>query len=172
MHALPTLLLTFVLAQASGFDTDITVPPEAHPALQAKADGVQIYTCKAQGLSYDWVFKAPEAKLTDLSGQPLGTHAAGPVWTATDGSSIKGKVVAQKVAADPLSVPWLLLAATPDPATTGSMSRISFVRRSDTSGGVAPVDGCDASHVNTDIRVPYSATYTFYTADKAASDKK
>ena len=158
------MALGLVLGQGSGIDFDITVPTNARPAFEAKGDGVQIYTCTPQGLSYAWVFKAPEAKLSDASGQPLGTHGAGPVWTAVDGSSVRGKVIAQKVAADPLSVPWLLLETRSD-AARGTMGGIVFVRRSDTRGGVAPVDGCDATHAAQDVRVPYTATYTFYKAE-------
>ena len=158
------MVLGLALGQGSGIDFDITMPTDARPAFEAKANGAQIYTCTPQGLSYAWVFKAPEAKLSDASGQPLGTHAAGPVWTAADGSSVRGKVIAQKVAADPLSVPWLLLEAKSDAAKGTTMAGIVFVRRSDTRGGVAPVDGCDATHLGQDVRVPYTATYTFYQA--------
>src|SRR5215470_5702893 len=55
--------------------------------LEALATGVQVYECSRKGDSaYEWVFKAPEAKLADRSGKPLGTHYAGPTWESTDGS--------------------------------------------------------------------------------------
>jgi hypothetical protein len=44
------------------------------------------------------------------------------------------------------------------------MARAEFIRRSDTHGGIAPATGCDAKHLNTVSRVPYTATYTFYSA--------
>jgi hypothetical protein len=44
----------------------------------------------------------------------------------------------------------------------GLFSEIAFVQRVNTWGGVAPTTGCDASTVNTLIRVPYSADYYFY----------
>jgi hypothetical protein len=42
------------------------------------------------------------------------------------------------------------------------MSNIAYVVRTRTEGGVAPATGCDASHANTEIRVPYSAVYLFF----------
>ena len=159
------ILLSLALGQTSGFDTDVTIPTGAHAIAEAKAEGVQIYTCQAQGLTYGWGFKAPEATLTEASGQVMGTHGAGPMWVAADGSAVRGKVVAEKVAADPLSVPWLLLAATPEPGKHGRLDTVTFVRRWDTRGGVAPVDGCDAGHAGAEMRVPYRATYTFFAPD-------
>ncbi len=45
------------------------------------------------------------------------------------------------------------------------MARVEFIRRSDTHGGDAPnAIGCDAQHLNAVRRVPYTATYTFYSA--------
>jgi hypothetical protein len=44
------------------------------------------------------------------------------------------------------------------------MTKVEFIRRSDTHGGTAPSTGCDAEHLNAIVRVPYTATYTFYSA--------
>ena len=59
------------------------------------------------------------------------------------------------------AIPWLLLKEL---STTGPglFSDIAFVQRVNTWGGVAPATGCDASTVDTLIRVPYSADYYFY----------
>jgi len=156
-------LFALALLQA----TDVTLPPtSAHIEFAAQGKGVQIYTCTQQGLAFEWALKSPEATLFDAQGQKLGTHSAGPTWTATDGSSITGKVLEKRVSPDPLSIPWLLLAATPASGHSGAFANIAFVRRSDTQGGIAPADGCDATHPNVEARVPYTATYTFYTAAK------
>ena len=160
--ALAVLALSF-LSQTIPSDMDITQPPQnAHLAFTAQGKGVQIYTCTAQGVYSNWVLKAPAATLADAQGNQIGTHSAGPTWTATDGSSIVGKVLTKKVSYDPLSVDWLLLAATPAPGHPGVFSKIAFVRRSDTHGGQPPADGCDAAHPNAEARVPYTATYSFY----------
>jgi len=51
-----------------------------------------------------------------------------------------------------------------NPARTGILTTVDFIRRSDTHGGIAPTTGCDAQHVNENARIPYTATYTFYSA--------
>lgn len=66
---------------------------------------------------------------------------------------------------DEHSIPWLLLTATPAPdsASSGTFHGVTYVRRADTQGGVAPaVSGCDAAHIGLQARVPYSATYYFF----------
>ncbi len=42
------------------------------------------------------------------------------------------------------------------------MEDVTFVQRIRTSGGNAPAEGCDASHVGDLARVPYRAVYCFY----------
>ncbi len=156
------LLALSLLSQTKGPDTDVTLPVHATLVSQAEGRGVQIYTCKAQGVAFQWMFMGPEAKLFDAAGQPVATHGAGPSWTWSDGSMITGKVLQKRESPDPTSVPWLLLAATPAAGKPGQLAGITFVRRSETKGGVAPADGCDAGHVGTMTRVPYTATYEFY----------
>ena len=151
-------LATVALAQ------NPTAPPSAqNPILTVTGKGVQIYTCQQSAAGLQWVLKAPEATLIDASGNPVGAHSAGPTWKSTDGSAIKGEVLQRSPSPDPTSIPWLLLRAT---STSGSgiMTRVEYIRRSDTHGGVSPTTGCDAHHINAISRIPYSATYTFYSA--------
>ena len=159
------LLGLSLLAQTQAPATDITLPPAtAQVDFSAQGKGMQIYTCAPQGIAFEWILKAPDATLTDANGQQIGTHSAGPTWTATDGSSITGKVLHKRVSPDPLSIYWLLLAATPAPGHPGTLANVAFVRRSETIGGVAPADGCDAQHPGAEVRIPYTATYTFYSS--------
>ena len=44
------------------------------------------------------------------------------------------------------------------------MSKVAYVVRTRTEGGVAPATGCDASHADAEVRVPYSAVYLFFPA--------
>jgi hypothetical protein len=151
---------------AQNLNADATVPAHARAVLHVEGRGVQIYTCaQPGGVSYEWALKAPEAKLFDASSEEVGTHGAGPTWTWKDGSSITGKLLEKRASADALSVPWLLLAATRASDRPGALAGIAFVRRSETQGGVAPADGCDASHAGATVRVPYTATYTFYKSE-------
>lgn len=140
---------------------DATVPPKAqHPVLTVQGQGVQIYTCKVVSGSGQWVFVAPAARLFDADGNEVGSHGDGPIWHLHDGSSVLGKVLAKSPAADAGSIPWLLLKA--DGAEgAGKLTEVEFIRRSDTTAGAAPSSGCDAGAF---VRVPYSATYTFYSS--------
>ena len=142
----------------------IEAPEGARVLMQAKGDGVQVYTCTETQNVRKWVLKGPEAKLLDLRGKVIGTHFAGPTWKLSDGGIVQGEVVASKPAPDPGSVAWLLLRAKPGTAS-GSLGSITFIRRTETQGGVASAAGCqDAGDIGKTVEVPYSATYTFYAA--------
>jgi hypothetical protein len=138
-------------------------PPEgARVVLQAKGDGVQIYTCTGTADAIKWVLKGPDAKLMDASGQVLGTHFAGPTWKLTDGAEVKGELAASRPSPEPTSIPWLLLRAKAGSAS-GTLATVAFIRRTETHGGVAPASGCQASQdAGKTVQVPYTATYTFY----------
>lgn len=149
---------------ANAQDRTIPPPPE-QPVLILHAKGSQVYLCQRVENSFQWVFTAPVARLFDDTGKEVATHGDGPIWTYQDSSSIQG-VVQQKVPSpDAGSIPWLLLKAV-NPARTGILTKVDFIRRSDTQGGIAPTTGCDADHVNVSARIPYTATYTFYSAAK------
>jgi uncharacterized protein DUF3455 len=71
------------------------------------------------------------------------------------------------------AIPWLLLAASPavDSAPTGMLAHVTYVRRSDTHGGVPP-GGCDPRHLGATARVPYAALYTFYKAQERPKPRR
>ncbi|HEY2038767.1 MAG TPA: DUF3455 domain-containing protein [Edaphobacter sp.] len=160
------LTALILLALFAPQKTDPTLPPtSARVAYTVEGRGVQIYRCTRQDSAFTWVFQAPEATLFDSSThQQTGTHSAGPIWTWKDSSAITGKVLEKSPSPDPLSIPWLLLTTTPSGATTGALSTITLVRRSNTHGGNAPSTGCDARHDGNTFRARYTATYTFYTS--------
>jgi hypothetical protein len=153
---------------APGVPSDIAVPADVKLAVHDHAIGMQIYNCAASGgadagasTTYAWTFKAPDALLYDMTFAPVGSHGAGPSWTASDGSSVVAPQIARVDAPQAGAIPWLLLKEL---STTGPglFSEIAFVQRVNTWGGVAPATGCDASTANTLVRVPYSADYYFY----------
>ena len=111
---------------------------------------------------YAWVLKAPDAVLYDTTFAQVGTHGAGPHWTSIDGSTVNG-VKLQQNSPYPDAIPWLLLQAS-STSGTGVFTDITYVQRLNTAGGNAPATGCDATTVNTDTRVNYSADYYFYTS--------
>jgi hypothetical protein len=139
----------------------IAVPAGNELDFVLDAIGVQIYACQASGTGFSWVFQAPKANLFE-NGEVAGTHFVGPTWQSKDGSSVVGKKLAA-ASVDPTSIPWLLLQAVSH-AGAGAMSKVSYVQRLSTKGGLAPSAGCDAAHVGAAANVNYTATYAFYKA--------
>jgi hypothetical protein len=148
----------------------IDAPTNVVPALRWFARGTQNYTCtaKTEG-GAEWKLTAPEAILYE-SAEPnaaqVGTHGAGPSWTANDGSRFVGDAARAKRAASPDagSIPWLLVPRKDDGAATGTLGGLEFVQRVDTAGGQPPASGCEAATLGAQTKVPYSATYIFYRA--------
>lgn len=133
------------------------------PAIEAFGKGVQIYTCKPAAATYAWTLKAPEATLSDAKGKVIGKHFAGPSWQANDGSTVVGEALNASPSPDAGAIPWIVLHAKSQTGN-GVMSKVAYVVRTRTEGGVAPATGCDAGHVNAEVRVPYSAVYIFFPA--------
>jgi hypothetical protein len=163
IHLPLILAATLSTAALTTAQTPTTPPPSQHPILTVTGKGVQIYTCRQSAAGPQWVFQAPEATLIDASGNPIGTHGAGPIWKSKDGSAVKGELLQKSASPDATSIPWLLLKAV-SPSGSGIMTRVKYIRRSDTQGGSSPATGCDAQHLSAISRVPYTATYTFYSA--------
>jgi hypothetical protein len=141
----------------------LKAPAGEEVILAAHATGVQIYVCQSgadQKLA--WVFKAPEAELTDATGKKIAQHFAGPTWKHADGSEVKGKVIAKQDAPKPEAIPWLLLSATSH-GGEGVFSRVTSIQRIHTEGGMPPsADACDVSANGKESRSAYSADYYFY----------
>ena len=139
---------------------NLAVPEGNRLAFSFDAVGEQLYVCQQTATGYGWVFRAPVADLFKPNGNIAGTHYVGPTWEALDGSTVVGARV-DGFAADPTAIPWLLLRAVSN-SEDGRMSKVSFIHRLDTAGGLAPVSGCDADHVNQVQGVDYTAVYYFY----------
>ncbi len=147
-----------------------TVPESLRPpanqvlALEAQANGVQIYECTAsrdRPGRYEWIFRAPEADLYDETGRKVGKHYAGPTWEALDGSKVVGEVEARDDGPDPNAIPWLLLNAK-STSGKGVLTQIRSIQRVRTVEGKAPSTPCGPSNAQQVARVPYKAAYYFY----------
>ena len=169
--SLPMILTGLALVAGCATSSPLA-RPEAPPVLQppagqtlyleALATGVQIYECAQKtDLSYEWVFKSPEAALASRSGQSLGKHYAGPTWESLDGSTVVGMVEGKDPGPSNSAIPWLLLAAK---STTGAgtFGATKSIQRVATVGGIAPAEACTGSNLTQIARVPYKATYYFY----------
>ena len=163
--AVITLFSASLGAQQSTQQTPPQIQPPAgeHLLLQVHAKGDQIYTCKGDAAQFAWTLKAPDAQLFDKDGKPFGKHFAGPSWEANDSSRVTGKAVANVPSPDADSIPWLLVNIVSHDGS-GVLSRATTIQRLNTKGGKPPASGCDAAHVNQEIRVSYSADYLFYAA--------
>jgi len=169
--AVASLSLASQLPAQTGGAPVTTVPPQLMPPapaaslLRATARGSQIYVCGAKpgGGGFEWTLKAPDAVLSDASGQPVAKHYAGPTWEASDGSKVVGEIAARGDTPGGQAIPWLLLRAKSHEGT-GQFARVSYVQRIDTAGGLAPASSCDAGHDGQEQRVPYTAVYVFYQA--------
>jgi hypothetical protein len=158
--------LAFAAAVSIAANPPVSLNPPADEvlSLQSKATGVQIYTCSARKddpSRYEWTFKAPEAELRDLGGKRIGKHYAGPTWESDDGSKVTGEVKARDPGPDANAIPWLLLNAKSN-SGNGVFARTTSIQRLDTSGGMPPADGCDAKREGSEARVPYTASYNFF----------
>jgi hypothetical protein len=149
---------------AEDIPANLTPPAGSVFLFELGARGVQIYACEAKpddATAFVWTFKAPEAELINRRGEVVGHHFAGPTWQGYDGSAVVGAVLERADSPDPGSIPWLLLEAT-EHQGSGAFSTITHIQRLDTAGGAAPTAGCDADHVDEEVRIPYEATYAFF----------
>src|SRR3954447_13132070 len=132
----------------------IKAPAGNVPFLMGQATGTQNYTCQPSSTGYTWTFTGPSATLI-ADGKQIIAHSAapaGPIWEAIDGSSVVGARVAGvtvTVPGQPPAIPWLLLSAksTTTPSGPGGIRLhvTTYIQRVNTTGGLAPTSGCDAS---------------------------
>jgi hypothetical protein len=146
----------------------LKAPAGEEVVLMAHATGTQIYVCQlGADQKYAWVFRAPEAELTDATGKKIVHHFAGPTWKHFDGSEVKGEVVAKEdaskaAAPKPEAIPWLLLRATSH-SGEGIFSRVTSIQRIHTERGLPPAaNTCDATASGQESRSAYTADYYFY----------
>jgi hypothetical protein len=146
---------------------ELAVPEDHKLVLIASARGSQIYECSSDGGAPAWKLHAPSAELFDEAGTQIGVHFGGvdknlppgPYWESSkDGSRVH--------AGSPVSVPnhgsiALLRLTAVDTSGNGVFSKVSFIHRLATTGGVAPIDACSGDKR---VEVPYTAQYYFYAA--------
>jgi len=165
--ALPALAVaTCALAAVSppaGIGASIRAPAGEEPAFVLHGEGSHAFECRplpSDPNRFGWAFTTPEVTLYD-AGRPIARHVAENTWEAIgDRSSVNG-VLRARQDGGPANLPWLLLRAQPT-AETGLFAGVTSVQRVNTSGGVAPDGGCDASNAGKETRVNVAADYYFY----------
>ena len=142
--------------------TELEVPEGNDVGMIGHAQGVQIYQCGADGT---FTFHAPRATLSDDTG-PFIDHfggidrnlPAGVYWQSIrDGSRVHGGTIVS--APNPGQIALLRVAAA-DTTGHGIMSRVTFIQRLATVGGVSPTGPC--APAGSLVEVPYRADYYFY----------
>lgn len=163
-----------VLVLTGGFGPDrpdvpdsLKAPANEELILVGHATGVQIYVCQAESEQKSaWVFKAPEAELTDASGKKIIHHFAGPSWKHVDGSEVTGKLIAKQDAPKPGAIPWLLLSVATHTGE-GALARVASIQRIHTEGGQAPkASDCTVAMNGKESKSDYTADYYFYAAKR------
>ncbi len=145
----------------------IRAPAGDRLAHTAYAKGVQVYRCvalKDDAAKGEWAFQRPETELFSNAGMSrlIGRLTTGPTWEGIDGSKVSGAIKAATPAPAPESARWLLFEVT-SKSGSGLLGNISSVQRVDTAGGRPPPGHCSKNQLDATIRVPYTATFHFYT---------
>jgi hypothetical protein len=136
---------------------DALAAPGEIVVLRVKADGDQVYDCKAGADGkLAWVLRGPMATLTE-GGEIIGYHYPGPTWELRDGSAVVGKMAASTPGATPDDIPWLKLDVA-SARGNGKLSGVTTVLRINTQGG-KPDGACEADGASR--KVPYTAEYLF-----------
>lgn len=132
--------------------------------------GTQTYSCDAA--TGQWgTASIPEAQLARYGGPGRIHHyrdpsltPAGPRWTARDGGTLVGTVVADKTVAKAGTIPWLLLSVVHEnDGPRKELHSVDFISRVNTTGGAGPTGACTAGETKS---VPYGADYVFWTKKK------
>lgn len=129
-------------------------------AFHVYAKGVQIYRWNGSS----WSFVAPEATLyaEDNFFGEVGIHGMGPHWTSKSGSRVEAaRVPNTGCRPDPNAIEWLLLKMTKT-SGSGIFSNITYIQRTNTTGGMAPAEPGTLNELR---QIPYTAEYYFYRAE-------
>jgi hypothetical protein len=144
------------------------------------ATGTQNYICLPGGTGVTWAFLGPQATLFDERGEQVMTHflsgnpaeglTARPTWQhSRDTSAVWAMPIAsynQPDFVEPGAISWLLLRVVGTqygPTWGDRLVRTAFIQRVNTSGGVAPAEGCTTTgDIGKRVLVPYSTDYAFY----------
>jgi hypothetical protein len=167
---------------------NLEVPAGYSPFLIAHAVGTQNYVCLPSPAGQAWRFIAPQATLFDVARghlrEQLATHflSANPdegniaraTWQdSSDSSRVWGRALQSSSDpgfVEPGAIPWLLLEVVGTergPLGGAFLKHTAYIQRVNTSGGVAPTEGCtQMTSVGAIALVPYEADYVFYRAGR------
>ncbi|MDF0732744.1 DUF3455 domain-containing protein [Pseudomonas entomophila] len=144
----------------------IKVPDGHKVMLETVGVGEITYECRdkanAAGQT-EWTFVGPKAVLNDRSGKAVGSYFGPPAtWQAKDGSKVTGTQLAVAPAGNG-DIPLQLVKANPAEGQ-GAMSKVAYIQRLATRGGVAPASPCTPASKGQQQVVKYQADYIFWAA--------
>ena len=133
---------------------------DADAAFVLTGKGVQQFQCTADAKGRYWRFITPQAQLTDAHGRVVARQGSDGNFFAKDGSMLSVKIEKYADKATAGNVRDLLYKSS-HRGREGLLSGITHVKRTDGKGGV-PLTRCSPSQLGTTLKVPFTATYTFY----------
>ena len=146
----------------------VKVPDGNEVALKTRALGHITYECQekkdAPG-QFAWTFKIPHAHLYDSENTQIGRYYGAPkgaTWEANDGSKVIGKQLAVSPNTTTAGSIPLQLVQQNGYEGSGAMSKISYIQRLNTVGGVAPQSICNVQAKGKKDVVAYSADYVMW----------
>lgn len=157
---------TPVQTPSLGLFSSIKLPGDAQPALQLSARGVQIFRCEKRDGGFAWIFRQPEAQLSDAAGKPVARHGANFSFEHNDGSRLVATVAEHDDAPNAADLRWLLF--TTRSYGEGAFAGVTHVQRVNTKGGMPPAR-CEAAQSGQLLRVDFSADFVFYRAKSQAA---
>jgi len=172
--------------------SNVQVPEGAKAFLVGHATGTQNYVCQPSGAGFKFVLFTPQATLFGDNEKQIITHYFSPnlspippeiegtiraTWQEPrDTSTVWASATPATTSTDPAfvrpgAVAWLRLTVVGrqrGPIGSNKLGPTTFVQRVNTSGGVAPSDGCSSlADVGSQAFQPYTADYFFYTGGEA-----
>jgi len=171
----------------------IQVPEGAKAFLVGHAIGTQNYICLPSGAGFKFVLFTPEATLFGDDEKQIITHYFSPnlspippeiegtiratwqdshdtstVWASATGAATNST---DPQFVQPGAVAWLRLEVVGrqgGPIGSNELGPTTFIQRVNTSGGLAPSDGCSSlADVGKQAFQPYTADYFFYTGGES-----
>jgi hypothetical protein len=160
LAAVPALA---AVTEPAGVARNLRAGADEEPAFMLSANGANVFQCNArigEPGAYAWSFVAPDATLLEGT-RAAGSHRApGQFESDSDRSSVSGVLQATQPGGRD-NLPWARMRAVPA-GDSGMFAGVTTIQRVNTSGGVAPADGCAAASVGNEARVNFTADYYFY----------
>ncbi len=166
---------------------NIQVPAGAKAFLVGHAVGTQNYVCQPSGAGFKFLLFTPQATLFGDNEKQIITHYFSPNLSpippeiegtiratrqdSHDTSTVWASATPATTSTDPAfvqpgAVAWVRLTVVGrqgGPIGSNKLGPTTFVQRVNTSGGVAPSDGCSSlADVGNQVFQPYTADYFFY----------